>query len=324
MLIAIAQAPFADAEVEFYVDSRTNNDPLTVGDQLTLRLEIAHPAESRVSLPQVDREWGGFHVVEQSSPEAVEHGDGTATTFKNIVVTLFQPGLYKTPDLAVTHRRPDGQIEDLAAPVIMLRVTSVITDSEDIELRDLKEQAYLPVPVIWPWIVGGVVGTVLLLALITWAVWWFYWRRRKKDEEVIETVPPPVIDTRPPEVIAYAELERIQQLGLPKNQQIKEHYSLVSDCMREYVENRYNIPALEQTTTEINHNLRRNELSTSHVSRFMGILSQSDLVKFARYEPTSHDTESLIEKARSAVALTTPAPAEPDPPADSPPLEKSP
>ncbi len=299
---ALAQGP--DAEVDFYLAPEETEQSLTVGDHITLRLEVKHPAGSQVVLPQLQREWQPFEVVEQTPPETIENGDGTATTGKEIIVTLFEPGQYLTPRLVVTHRPQDGSVEELAAPVISLNVTSVLT--EDMELRDLKPQAMMAVPPLWPWVVGGLLLTILVTGSLAGAGLWVYHRWFRKSAPV--DFPAPIIDTRPPELIAHAELDRIEALALPAQNRIKEHYSLVSDCLRQYIEGRYQIPALEQTSQELRTAFRRSNVAMPDVAGFMGILSESDLVKFARYRPGSDDVDNLVDRARTVVDTTTPPP----------------
>ena len=301
-LPALAQSP--DANVEFFIKS-PEDKPITVGDQITLRLEITHPLDSRVALPQVEQQWQAFEVIDQTAPEVVDNGDGTATTSKDIVVTLFQPGQYETPDLIITHRKPDGAIEELATPIIPIQVTSVLT--EDLELRDLKPQAELPTPPLWPWVLAGLWLATVLAVLLTLAGWWFY-RRWQRRAVPAESAPVPIIDTRPPEVIAHAELDRIEALNLPAQHRIKEHYILVADCLRHYIEGRYEIPALEQTTGELRDAFKKSEVPASDVTGFMSLLTESDLVKFARYIPQPADIYGLINKARAIVDATTPKP----------------
>ncbi len=307
-LPVFAQSP--DASVEFYVASPEPGESLTVGDQITLRLEIIHPLDSRVMLPQVnpdeDPRWQGFTVVEQSPPELVDNGDGTATTGKNIVVALFAPGEYQTPNLVVDHRKPDGTVEQLAAPIIPLRVTSVLT--EDTELRDIKPQVDLPVPPIWPWVLLGIWLALLLLVVAVIIGWWLYQRRQNRPMVMPDGIPAPVIDPRPPDAIAYEELDRIEALDLPAQNRIKEYYSLVSDCLRFYIEGRYQIPALEQTTGELRRAFRQADLSMRQISPFMRLFTEADLVKFARYAPQPEEVYGLIDKARLIVETTTPIP----------------
>lgn len=299
----LAQSP-PDANVEFFIKSPEPDKPLTVGDRITLRLEITHPRDSRVVLPQVDKQWQVFEVIDQTAPETVDNGDGTATTGKDIVVSVFQPGQFQTPALVVTHRKPDGSLEELAAPVIPIRVTSVLT--EDTELRDLKPQAELPVPPIWPWVLAGLWLAMALALLLTAGGLWLY--RRWLKRPAVELAAVPFIDLRPPEVIAHAELDRIEALNLPAQHRIKEHYSLVTDCLRRYIESRYRIPALEQTTGEVRTAFRMASLPVKDVNSFMTIFIESDLVKFARYRPQSDEVNSLIYKARVVVDATTPQP----------------
>ncbi len=304
-----AQAPI-DAEVEFFVQQdnppEEEETPLTVGDQVKLRLEVIHPTNSQVVLPQLETQWGEFEVLDQTAPETIDNEDGTATTGKDIVVTLFQPGSFQTPPLVVTHRKPDGSIEELAAPVIPVRVSSVLT--EELALRDLKPQAELPVPPLWPWVVGGLLLTMLLTGLLV-GIGMILYHRRQKHLLVPEMVAP-VIDTRPPHVIAHAELDRIEALNLPAHNQVKEHFSLVDACLRRYIEGRYQIPALEQTSGEIRFAFKHAGIPTRAVNSFMTIFFESDLVKFARYVPPAEEVAHLIGKARAVVDITTPRPVE--------------
>jgi hypothetical protein len=297
---ALAQSP--DARTKFFIKSPDPEQPLTVGDRMTLRLEVTHPIESQVVLPEVKETWGDFEVVDQTEPETIDNNDGTATTGKDIVVTLFEPGEFQTPSLVVTHRKPDGSLEELGTPVIPLKITSVLT--EDLALRDLKPQADLPLPPIWPWVVASILLTIFILGLLAGVALLLYHRWKKRAN--LELAPAPFIDTRPPEVIAYTELDRIEALKLPARNQIKEHYSLVDVCLRRYIEGRYEIPALEQTSAELRSAFRRSPVLAEDAAEFMDIFSESDLVKFARYVPHADNVNGLINRARAVVAQTTP------------------
>lgn len=295
-------AQSSDANVEFFLNT-SKDKTLTVGDRLTLRLEVTHPLNSQVTLPQLDPQWGALEVLEQTQPETTDNNDGTATTGQDIVVTAFEPGQYQTPSLVVTHHMADGSTEDISAPVILLTITSVLTD--DTNLRDLKPQADLPTPPLWPWVVAAILLAILVLGLLAGVSLWLYDRYRRRPRP--ELVPVPIVDTRPPEIIAYAELDRIEALNLPAQHQIKQHYSLVDLCLRRYIEGRYEIPALEQTRTELQSAFRRSPVRAEEAAEFMDILGESDLVKFARYVPHADNVHGLVNRARTLVRITTPA-----------------
>lgn len=301
---AFAQAP-TDAQVRFFVASPEPGQPLTVGDRIILRLEVNHPAGSRVELPKLDKQWEKFEVLDQSLPQDTSGSGGLVTTGQDIAVTLFEPGQYQTPALVVTHHKPDGAVEELAAPVIPLKVTSVLTD--DKELRDIKPQVDLPVPPLWPWIIVGVWLALVLAVALTLLGMWLYrrWPRRSRPAEMDEEV---FIDPRPPEEIAHTELDRIESLKLPAQNRLKEHYSLVADCLRLYIEGRYHIPALEQTTGEIQVAFKKAKTPPREAAAFSALFTESDLVKFARYLPQANEAAGLVNRARTIVDATTPAP----------------
>lgn len=306
-LPAAAQTP--DADVDFYLVPPEDNQPYTVGDHIVLRLEVKHPAGSRVELPQLaDEQWGTLDVIDQTAPETAANGDGSVTTGKNIIVSAYEPGQYQTEALVVTHQKADGSVEELGTPVIPFTIESVLVEG-DAELRDLKAQAILPVPPIWPLILAGLLGAILLAGVLAGAgLWWYH---HKKSRQVFAPIPlTPMVDPRPPEVVALAELDRIESLNLPANSQFKEHYSLVTNCLRRYIEGRYYIPALEQTTSEIRAAFDKSTTPKEAVREFTKMFMDGDLVKFARFRPHPQEAYVIVDEARTLVNTTTPQPEE--------------
>ncbi|MDX1524270.1 MAG: hypothetical protein R3264_21750, partial [Anaerolineae bacterium] len=148
--------------------------------------------------------------------------------------------------------------------------------------------------------------------------------RRRQTGEPVETVPVPIFDPRPPEVIAHAELNRIEALNLPAQRQIKEYYTLVSNCLRRYIEGRYRIPAMEQTTYELRTSFRRNHVAPNDSVGLLKLVTESDYVKFARYQPREEEINSLINKARAVVDATTASAKAREIPMASPPASSPP
>jgi hypothetical protein len=307
----VAQTP--DADVDFYAVEPLEGDMYAVGDLITLRLEVKHAADSRVTLPNVEDEWGSFEVVRQTGQDTVRNNDGTATTRKDIVIQLFEPGQYETPRLVVSHRKSDSTTEELSTPIIPLQITSVLVEGDE-ELRALKPQADLPVPPLWPWILGGLALATVAAGGLFWAGRWAYNRLWPKPAVVVEPVV--MVDPRPPEEIAFAELDRIENLNLPANARLKEHYSLVTDCLRRYIEDRYNIFALEQTTREIQTSFRYTGIvPPPQAEDLIELFTSSDLVKFARVTPPPTEAYIIVDEARRLVRETIPStePLEPLP-----------
>jgi hypothetical protein len=269
----------------------------TVGYRLLLRLTATHPAELEVTLPELPSEWGPFEVLEQAPPASFENRDNTLTTVREATITLWAPGDYQTPPLAVRYRDTDDQLHEVSVPPLSLSVVSVLTEGET-EKRDLKSQVSLPRPPLWPWVLGG----LLLVALS--GVGGRYLLTRLRRQAVPASIPGVALELRSPEEIAYDELDRIDALDLPTRGELKRHYTLVADCMRTYIEGRYNLPALDRTTQELSTSLRRARVDRDHAALLRDLLTEADLVKFARARPPLAQARTVVAQASHIVDVT--------------------
>jgi hypothetical protein len=72
----------------------------------------------------------------------------------------------------------------------------------------------------------------------------------------------------------------------------------VSDILRRYVMEQYQLPATRQTSREFLDALSRAaSFSEDERTLLTEFLDRCDLIKFARYEATSADSERLLEEA---------------------------
>lgn len=175
------------------------------------------------------------------------------------------------------------------------------------DLNPLKEQWKAPVNY-WLW--GGIALAVLFA--IAALIWWI----RKRRARVEET---PAIKL-PPEFIALAELERIAALNLPARGDYKQHYTLVVDTVRRYLEARYGVEAMDRTTYELMDALEHHRV---RVEGLEPLLNEADLVKFAKFAPSADSATVALNHAREIVIHTTPVRPTPDPLAPSEPSQPS-
>ena len=167
------------------------------------------------------------------------------------------------------------------------------------DIRDIKPPYVIATGWEWvPWAVGFAVlvaGAILL--------WW--WLRRKP------AAPPP-----PPPIPAHvrAKLKLAEALALIHDP--KPFCVLVSDTVRYYLEERFEIRAPERTTEEFLRELRSTDRLLKDQKESLGeFLASCDLVKFAKYEPGETELRGLHGSALRLVEETEPTPAETVPPA---------
>jgi hypothetical protein len=186
-----------------------------------------------------------------------------------------------------------GQLSEVTAAPVPVTVTSVLVEG-DTELRDIKPQAEIPYLNLLPWIAGAAA-----LAIVATAVY-LLWKRRQAKLALA------AVDHRLPHEVALDDLTRIGQLGLPEQQRFKEHYTLVSDTIRIYIERTQGVPMLERTTGEIRSGLRSSTLNAGSIQQLIDFLEESDLVKFSKFQPSEAEAYELITQAREIVHAAMP------------------
>jgi hypothetical protein len=129
----------------------------------------------------------------------------------------------------------------------------------------------------------------------------FLLRRRRRTA----TAPPPP-PPRPAHELALEQLQQLRGAGLWQRGEIKAFHSQLSHIVREYLEGRFAIPALESTTDEILAALRRTDLAEEWRLRLRQMLQTADLVKFAKAVPPENVHEEQLGQAVDFVTATKP------------------
>lgn len=101
----------------------------------------------------------------------------------------------------------------------------------------------------------------------------------------------PAKPKEPAHIVALRELDRIKNEKIWQKEKTKQYYSEVTDVLRVYIEDRFDMRAMEQTTDEIldGFRYRKDLLSEKSFTNLSQILSLADLVKFAKYKTLPDD-----------------------------------
>lgn len=155
------------------------------------------------------------------------------------------------------------------------------------DIRDIKP----PVKISNPWETAAWIGGgVLLVALMAILVWWLIKRRPAAQPVIV-----------PPHVRARERIDAA--LALINNP--REFCIALSDAMRVYLEERFQLRAPERTTEEFLHDLQAtSHLNADQKQTLADFLSRCDLVKFARFEPNEGALRELHEVALRLVHET--------------------
>lgn len=150
----------------------------------------------------------------------------------------------------------------------------------------------------------GAIGFIILMLLVWYIVWYI---RNKWQGRVREVKPAPKL---PPHVIAIKALDELRNRKLWQNGKHKLYYSTLTEILRLYIEDRWEVGALEMTTDEIITALRDVDIKHDSRSNLVAILRTADMVKFAKALPDGEENEQLFDYAYYFVENTKSVDAE--------------
>jgi|TARA_B100000959_G_scaffold107128_1_gene112959 hypothetical protein len=217
----------------------------------------------------------GIEIIDEGEIDSLENEE-LLTISQNFIITAFDSGTYFIPPIIFNdNKKTEG---------LILNVQTVEL-AEDSQLMDIKPPMEVPYgwSDIWPWLLG-----ILIITLIIYLLKKYVFTKKKKDEKIKPRV---VI---PSDIIALNELAILKNKELWKNGKLKQYHSEISEILRTYLEDRFQILALELPTYDILQNLKNKNLQKENLTMLSAILQRADLAKYAKSKPTdSENTESM-------------------------------
>jgi len=287
------ESPFTAEEGGVRTTLSTNR--VLIGDVFRAEVEIDHPSSAIATLPSVDN--GDTLTVLSRQVDTRNIDDTRSSTRFVYELQSFVIGIHDLTTNAVAIKDGD-QTEQAPLPDLPIEVISVL-EQENETLADLKD------PVLWPrtseqrllWALLAVMGLALLAGLIA-----LYVRRSKTPKEA---PPVPVI---PAHELALKALRDLKAEPWLEKGEFERYYVKLSDIVRHYLENRFDLHAPEQTTEEfIREASSHSALNPRQKETVQAFLLQSDLVKFARFTPSTSEADAAYDSAIHLVEETKPS-----------------
>ncbi len=290
--VLVVQGPLSPvhaqrASARAHIDSTV----YVIGDRIIVHVDVAHTPGLTLQ-PLVPDSLGGFTVLGQSGMQKVT--DSTARA--EFVLAKYDSGDATIPSMPFLYFLPGDTASHYARTnELQVTITTVPPDTSQ-DIKDLRP--IMSLPLAWEDIAlyGGIMLIVLALAFLGYR----YWKRRTPHHGAEESGPP----QRPAHVIALEELGTLKAKKLWQAGQVKEYYSELTEILRRYFENRYSMPALEETTDEIMDGLRTLRPGTELLRSTESVLRLADLVKFAKHTPSMSDHEQAMDAVHVFVDRT--------------------
>jgi hypothetical protein len=272
---------------------------LKIGEQTELIYEIKGTGEQpSLSFPAKK----GIIVCEDANRpleiigvfnDTVIQQQNTWTWRGTYVVTAWDSGQYVVPSFSVSLGKKVETFEK-----VILNVTFPKVDKNG-QIKDIKA-IFTDIPSEFQtWIKKNYSWILWTLIIIVFAlIGWFWFKRRKKK-----------IPTESKKQQSYAEIA-IQEIDILIAQKYwlehgeKEYYFKLSTILKSYLGANYQLSLSEKTSYEIQLLLNQLKVNRTVLMDIEWVLQQSDMVKFAKSEPSELDMLQVGTRSKSIVEET--------------------
>ncbi|WP_430810042.1 MULTISPECIES: hypothetical protein [unclassified Carboxylicivirga] len=259
-----------------------------IGGQIDLLLQLSQPQDVDLAFPLLtDTITKSIEIVDFSEPDTINRDNGRLLIEQRFRITSFDSGLHYIPPIVFEEATAKLGADIQTEPMALMVANPFEEVNPQNGIIDIKQPMDTPFHLselykYLPW----VLGILLLAGIITFIILKYY---GKEVPVKLFTKEEPYI---PPHVKALEALDQIKQEKLWQHHRVKEYYSGITDTLRRYIEERFEIRAMEQTTDEIMEAFKGVEVGgRQSLDNLQQLLSTADLVKFAKHEPLPDEND---------------------------------
>lgn len=270
---------------------------IVIGDQINLSFKAVVPDEVELEFPALkDSIVSGIEIINKGTLKSKSLDNNLKELLLEYKITAFDTGLYVIPSYQI-HVKHKGYNNVVRTEPLQLGVTTFKVDTSK-GYADVVAPKEAPINFaeIMPFFLWGLLGVVLL------ALGFYIFKKWKSKESIFFVAEKP---KEPAHIIAFRDLDRLKKEKLWESGNIKEFHSQVTEALRVYVENQFDISAMEQTSVEILDEARKEPLLNERlVEKLEDILLRADFVKFAKAEPLGNENQQSLDYAYDIVTLS--------------------
>ncbi len=280
------------AQVNCFATLDTNE--IKIGQPLILRIAVTFPKNGNCTEKpefKADSTW----EVKQTQTWTTTKDQYQTTLQTTYLLTGWEAGKFVIPsfDFEVIYQNRPKSICATSPLNVEIKAPKDIADPVDIK-GIVKE------PNTWRDYISYLVGIGALLFLALIGIWIYKYRQSKKEIPILQ-------ETKlPPYELAMKRIEALKSMAYLEANQQKEFSTDLTYLWREYIENRYSLPALESTSDELFTLLKKNKLDTENLESYKSMLRTTDFIKFANQNTTIEVLQSHMKLIMHFIETTKP------------------
>jgi len=279
--------------------ARFDTTDILIGDQIDLNISFTMPLDYRVLWPHYkDTLTRNIEIVSMTAVDTlINESENIVEMLQSLTVTSFDSGYYYVPPIKFQYQPIDDTVFTEASTIpLYLKVHTMEVDTTQ-AIKPIKPPLGAPLTFreILPWLLAGL-GTLIVIFLATYT-----YIRWKKNKPLFRIRPKIIL---PPHVVAMNGLENLKGKKLWQAGKVKDYYTELTDILRNYIEDRYDVTAVEMTTEEILEGLKNTDAPKKSVDQLARTLVLADLVKFAKENPQPLDNDISMNSSIEFVKTT--------------------
>lgn len=285
------------------VEAKMDSSVLWMGEQTAIHLSLTQDEGQQVIFPQIvapGELTKGVEVLELSEPDTTRLQNNRLLIEQKMLVTSFDSGFYYIPPFKYLLNEDTIATESLSLKIVPVDIAPEATVAD---MRDIKDVVNPPFVLwdfmpTWAWVLIVVLAVLGVIAFLLVK----FFKNRKTEEPLTPQ------QRMSPYEYAMLQLKELRESKLWQQGQEKQYYTRLVDILREYIDSRFGISAMEMTSAQIVEAMRQNK-SYIEENKYLGeVLSMADFVKFAKMRPMPEDNERMMRRAVDFVELTCPKP----------------
>ncbi len=263
------------AAAQLSATATLNTNDVLIGDEVEMTIFISYTKAVKMTGLQLDVLSPIDSLELKSTPKADTATTDPYNVTQKLVFTAFDAGTYQIPPIPINYTE-NGLAKQESTPPLQFVVRTIpvqLTDSTDLQpIKDIIEEP-VSLEEVLP-LLALILAPLVLLTI----VYFLLSNKKKKEKEKIEVAAPPP----PAHVLAFEQLQQLKEEDLLPKGEFKKYQSRLTFILRAYLENRYQINALESTTPEIIQDLKEKDFPEQWQTDLKAMLEKADLVKFAK------------------------------------------
>ena len=276
------------------VGASTDTTDYLVGDFINYEIEVVTHEDVEVLPPSLPDTLKQLELISRERPVVTDDGKSKKTFYK-FILAGYDSVTAVIPSVTIEYRiGNDSTLKKIETDSVVVNVHTLPVSTAE-EIKDVKSPLLIAYD--WRLLLLWIGIGIIILAVAN------YLYRRYKKKKAAQTVEERII-VIPPHIKAFRALDELEREQLWQKGRIKDYHSQITEIIREYFEERFDLHALELTTSETMLHLRGIKESGKILDVTFDFLSNADLVKFAKFQPLESVNEEMMKQARNIVQST--------------------